>query len=290
MSIKTENIRNFCIIAHIDHGKSTLADRLIERCQTISLKDMKEQVLDDMDLERERGITIRSHAIRMEYTHKNGEKYILNLIDTPGHVDFSYEVSRSLAACEGSLLLVDASQGIEAQTISNFWLALEGELTIIPIANKVDLSQAQIESTVAQIMELMDVEDKNIIRCSAKTGTGVDEIIDEIIEKIPSPSGDSHAPLRALIFNSDYDIYRGAVAFIRVFDGTVRKGERVYMFGTDSEWEVLEVGVMQFGRIPVDELQAGEAGYLICGIKNVHDIKVGDTVTHAGMRADRPRP
>ncbi|MCE5251930.1 translation elongation factor 4 [bacterium] len=291
MSIKTTNIRNFCIIAHIDHGKSTLADRLIEQCHTISSKDMKEQVLDDMDLERERGITIRSHAIRMEYIYaKNGEKYILNLIDTPGHVDFSYEVSRSLAACEGALLLVDASQGIEAQTISNFWLAMDSDLTIIPVANKVDLPQAEIDSTIAQIMELMEIEDGSIHRCSAKTGAGVDELLDAIIEKIPPPSGDSDAPLRALIFNSDYDIYRGAVASIRIFDGTLRKGDRVYMFGTGSEWEVLEIGILQHGRIPVEELRTGEAGYLICGIKNVHEIKVGDTVTHAGRRADQPLP
>lgn len=290
MATSTDHIRNFCIIAHIDHGKSTLADRLLEYCHTISEKDMKEQVLDDMDLERERGITIRSHAIRMEYEYHDGERYILNLIDTPGHVDFSYEVSRSLTACEGALLLVDASQGIEAQTISNFWLALEAGLTVIPIANKIDLPSAQIESTVHQIMELMDAREKEVLLCSAKNGIGIEQIFTTIIEKIPMPSGDPGSPLKALIFNSNYDTYRGAVAYIRVFDGRVRKGDKVYMFGTGREWDVLEVGVFRFGKIPCDELQAGEAGYLICGIKNVHDIKVGDTITLSSRRADIPLP
>jgi len=290
MPIKLENIRNFCIIAHIDHGKSTLADRLIEQSHTLSSKEMKEQVLDDMDLERERGITIRSHAIRMEYTYEDGETYILNLIDTPGHVDFSYEVSRSLAACEGALLLVDASQGIEAQTISNFWLALESNLTIIPVVNKIDLPSAQIESTTKQIMELMDVEEKDILRCSAKNGIGIDAIFDAVREKIPAPIWNDQAPLKALIFNSDYDIYRGAVAYLRVIDGTVKKGEKVYMFGTGREWDVLEVGFFRMGKIPCSELRAGEVGYLICGIKNVHDIKVGDTVTNVSHRTDTPLP
>ncbi|MDP2984410.1 MAG: translation elongation factor 4 [Candidatus Latescibacter sp.] len=290
MSVKPENIRNFCIIAHIDHGKSTLADRFLEQSHTLSSKEMKEQVLDDMDLERERGITIRSHAIRMEYTYKDGETYILNLIDTPWHVDFSYEVSRSLAACEGALLLVDASQGIEAQTISNFWLALESNLTIIPIENKIDLPSAQIESTTKQIMELMDVGENDILRCSAKNGIGIEAIFDAVRERIPAPTGSELAPLKALIFNSDYDIYRGAVAYIRVVDGVVKKGDKVYMFGTGRDWEILEVGFFRMGKIPIAELRAGEVGYLICGIKNVHDIKVGDTVTHASRRADAPLP
>ncbi len=290
MSSTTEHIRNFCIIAHIDHGKSTLADRLLEYSHTIAEKDMKEQVLDDMELERERGITIRSHAIRMEYEYRDGRKYILNLIDTPGHVDFSYEVSRSLAACEGALLLVDASQGIEAQTISNFWLAMDADLTIIPVANKIDLPSAQVEPTMHQIMDLMDVDEKDILPCSAKSGLGIDRIFENIIERIPAPTGDPDAPLKALIFNSDYDMYRGAVAYIRVFDGVVHKGDKVYMFGTDREWEVLEIGVFRFGRIPSDSLRAGEAGYLICGIKNVHDIKVGDTITLSSRRADSPLP
>ncbi|MBN1292143.1 MAG: elongation factor 4 [Candidatus Latescibacteria bacterium] len=288
MAVEPKNIRNFCIIAHIDHGKSTLADRLLERCHTVSLKDMKEQILDDMDLERERGITIRSHAIRLEYQYKDGQIYILNLIDTPGHVDFSYEVSRSLAACEGALLLVDASQGIEAQTISNFWLALEDNLTIIPVANKIDLPQAQIDTTVAQIMELMDVNENEILRCSSKSGEGIDEILNTIIEKIPPPSGNSDKPLKALIFNSDYDKYRGAIAFIRVFEGRVKKNDKVHMFGTGRDWEVLEPGVLKLGRIPVEELTAGEAGYLICGIKDVHELKVGDTVTLSSKKADAP--
>ncbi len=283
-----EYIRNFCIIAHIDHGKSTLADRLLEHSHTISTKEMKAQVLDDMDLERERGITIRSHAIRMDYVTPEKEKYILNLIDTPGHVDFSYEVSRSLAACEGALLLVDASQGIEAQTISNFWLALDAGLTIIPVVNKVDLPSAQVESTVHQLMELMDVPENEVILCSAKSGMGIKELFDAVIKKIPAPVGDYHAPLKALIFNSDYDTYRGAIAYIRVFEGAVKKGDKVYMFGTGREWEVLELGIFRLGKIPVGELRAGEAGYLICGIKNVQDIKVGDTATLSGKRADAP--
>jgi len=211
MATNPEKIRNFCIIAHIDHGKSTLADRLLEKCRILLPKDMKEQVLDDMDLERERGITIRSHTIRLEYTYKDGEKYILNLIDTPGHVDFSYEVSRSLAACEGALLLVDSSQGVEAQTISNFWLALEADLTIIPVVNKIDLPAANPESSIKQLTELMDTGEEEVIQCSAKTAVGIEKILDTIIEKIPSPSGDKSAPLKALIFNSNYDNYRGAV-------------------------------------------------------------------------------
>jgi len=290
MIVKPKNIRNFCIIAHIDHGKSTLADRLLEQCQMISPRDMKNQVLDDMDLERERGITIRSHVIRMEYTYKNGEKYILNLIDTPGHVDFSYEVSRSLAACEGALLLVDSSQGIEAQTISNFWLALDADLTIIPVANKTDLSVSDPESTIKQIIELMGVKENEVIQCSAKSGFGVDKILDSIIEKIPPPYGDNISPLKALIFNSNYDTYRGAVAYIRVFEGTVKKGDIIYMHGTDKEWDVLEVGFFKFGKVPYNELSAGEAGYLICGIKDVHELKVGDTVTHAKRKTDSLLP
>ena len=290
MEILPENIRNFCIIAHIDHGKSTLADRLLEHTQTLSLKDMKEQVLDDMDLERERGITIRSHAVRMEYTRKDGQHYVLNLIDTPGHVDFSYEVSRSLAACEGALLLVDASQGIEAQTISNFWLALDANLTIIPVINKIDLPSAQVESSTRQIMDLMDVEEKDIILSSAKSGIGIEAIFESVITKIPAPTGVSKAPLKALIFNSDYDTYRGAIAYVRVFEGSVRKGDKVYMFGTDREWEVLELGYFRPGKTPAEELFSGEAGYLICGIKNVQDIKVGDTITHASRRTNEPLP
>ncbi|MBT4484495.1 MAG: GTP-binding protein, partial [Candidatus Latescibacteria bacterium] len=250
---KLKNIRNFSIIAHIDHGKSTLADRLLEQSHTISSKDMKEQVLDDMELERERGITIRSHAIRMEYTYKDGIRYILNLIDTPGHVDFTYEVSRSLAACEGALLLVDASQGIEAQTISNFWLAVENNLTIIPVVNKMDLPYVEVKKTVSQITELMDVSEDEIILCSAKTGMGIDDIFARIIENIPPPEGNETAPLKALIFNSDYDTYRGAVAYIRVFDGIVKKGDKVFMFGTGLDWEINEAGILKLGNIPCDK-------------------------------------
>lgn len=290
MAVKIENIRNFCIIAHIDHGKSTLADRLIEHCHMLLAKDMREQILDDMDLERERGITIRSHAIRMEYIHTDGQKFTLDLIDTPGHVDFSYEVSRSLAACEGALLLVDASQGIEAQTISNFWLALEADLTIIPVINKVDLPAADIESVTKQIIELMGVKEHEILKVSAKSGLGIDELFTAVIDHIPAPKGDSQKPLKALIFNSDYDNYRGAIAYIRVMDGSVKKNDKVFMFGTEKEWDVLEIGILRFGRVPCDELVAGEAGYLICGIKDVHEIKVGDTVTLARQKADKPLP
>ena len=290
MSIDPNNIRNFCIIAHIDHGKSTLADRLIEQCHLLSPKAMRDQVLDDMDLERERGITIRSHAIRMEYTNRDGETYILNLIDTPGHVDFTYEVSRSLAACEGAILLVDSSQGVEAQTISNFWLAIDAGLDIIPVANKTDLPASDPDTTVKQIAEIMDVNRDDVILCSAKTGAGVEAILDAVIKKFPPPSGDASAPLRALIFNSNYDTYRGVVAYIRVFEGTVKKGDKIYMFGTRAEWDVLEVGFFKFGKVPCNELAAGEAGYLICGIKDVHDLKVGDTITHSGRRAEESLP
>ena len=290
MAVNPKIIRNFCIIAHIDHGKSTLADRLLEECRILLPKDMKEQVLDDMDLERERGITIRSHAIRLEYAYKDGEKYILNLIDTPGHVDFSYEVSRSLAACEGALLLVDSSQGVEAQTISNFWLALEADLTIIPIINKIDLPASDPESSIQQLTELMDTSKEEVIQCSAKTAVGIENIFDTIIEKIPPPSGDKSAPLKALIFNSDYDNYRGAVAYIRIFEGTVKKGDKIYMFGTRKEWDVLEVGYFIFGKIPCEELSVGEAGYLICGIKDVHELKVGDTVTNYALKTKSSLP
>ena len=290
MALPTSHIRNFCIIAHIDHGKSTIADRLLELSHTLTGKDMKEQVLDDLELERERGITIRSHAIRMEYVHSDGERYILNLIDTPGHVDFTYEVSRSLAACEGALLLVDASQGIEAQTISNFWLALEADLTIIPVANKIDLPQAQVDSTVSQLSELMGVNGDDVVKCSAKSGLGMDDVFEAVIRQVPPPVGDAGAPLRALIFNSDYDNYRGAIAYVRIFDGSVRKGDKIYMFATGGEWEVLECGTLRLGRVPCDELRAGEAGYLICGIKDVHELHVGDTVTHQKVRTGAPLP
>jgi GTP-binding protein LepA len=288
MTIKSKHIRNFCIIAHIDHGKSTLADRLIEECRTLTPKDMKEQVLDDMDLERERGITIRSHVVRLEYPYKDGETYILNLIDTPGHVDFSYEVSRSLAACEGALLLVDSSQGIEAQTISNFWLALESELTIIPVINKIDLPASDPEAASKQISELIGVGSDEVMPCSAKSGKGIKDILDTIIEKIPPPLDKKSSPLKALIFNSVYDNYRGAIAYIRVFEGSVKKGDKIYMFGTEQEWDVLEVGYFIFGNVPADKLTAGEAGYLICGIKDVHEIKVGDTVTESANRTETP--
>ncbi len=283
-------IRNFCIIAHIDHGKSTLADRLLEYTHTISERDLKEQVLDDMDLERERGITIKSHAIRMEYKARDKQKYILNLIDTPGHVDFSYEVSRSLAACEGALLVVDAAQGIEAQTISNLYLAIENDLNIIPVINKIDLPSAQVEVVKHQIIELIGCKEDEILLVSAKTGIGIEDVLEAIIREIPSPKGDPDEKLQALIFDSVFDSYRGAVSYIRIFNGVLKKNEPIYFFSTGRTYNSDEIGVLKLTKEPVNELRAGEVGYLISGAKNVQDTKVGDTVTHAKNRADEPLP
>lgn len=283
-------IRNFCIIAHIDHGKSTLADRLLEYTHTISERDLKEQVLDDMDLERERGITIKSHAIRMDYLAGDKKKYILNLIDTPGHVDFSYEVSRSLAACEGALLVVDAAQGIEAQTISNLYLAIENDLHIIPVINKIDLPSAQVEVVKHQITELIGCKEDEILLVSAKTGIGVEDVLEAIIREIPPPKGDPQDKLQALIFDSVFDSYRGAVTYIRVFNGVLKKNEPIYFFSTGRTYNSDEIGVLKLTKEPVNELRAGEVGYLISGAKNVQDTKVGDTVTHAKNRADKPLP
>jgi len=274
------NIRNFCIIAHIDHGKSTLADRLLQATGTISDRDMTEQVLDDMDLEKERGITIKSHAIQMNYM-QNGEKYVLNLIDTPGHVDFSYEVSRSIAACEGALLIIDSTQGIQAQTISNLYLAIENDLEIIPILNKMDLPNAMPEIVEDQIIELIGCKRSDIIRASGKTGEGVDEILQKIVELVPPPVGDPEAPLQALIFDSVFNPFRGVIAYYKIVNGTIRKGDRVKFFATDKEYNADEIGVLRMGMSPRDEMKAGDVGYIISSIKTAKEIKVGDTITHA---------
>ncbi len=276
-----ERIRNFCIVAHIDHGKSTLADRLLERTRTFSARDMKAQVLDSMDLERERGITIKAHAVAMTYEAADGQRYLYNLIDTPGHVDFSYEVSRSLAACEGALVLVDAAQGIEAQTVSNLLMAIDGGLEIIPVINKIDLPAARPDEVAAELAELIGCDPADVIRASARDGTGVDEILEAIHARIPAPGGDADAPLRALIFDSVYDRYRGVVAMLRVVDGEVRVGDRVKLLATRRSYEVLEVGQIKLQRVPCDALGRGEVGYLIAGIKDVHDVQVGDTVADA---------
>ncbi len=275
-----KNIRNFCVIAHIDHGKSTLSDRLLEHTQTISERDMQNQALDDMDLERERGITIKSHAIQMNYTHSDGEVYTLNLIDTPGHVDFSYEVSRSIAACEGALLLVDASQGIQAQTISNLYLAIEHDLEIIPVLNKVDMESAMIDEVSEQILDLIDVELDEIILASGKTGIGIDNILNEIVRKIPPPSGNPDAPLQALIFDSIFNPFRGVIANIRILNGSIKKGDKVKFMNTGGEYEADEIGIMQMKNLPTKELQTGNVGYIITGVKQSKEIKVGDTITH----------
>lgn len=271
------NIRNFCIIAHIDHGKSTLADRLLEKTKTIQITGG--QMLDDMDLEKERGITIKSHAIQMEYI-KNGEKFILNLIDTPGHVDFSYEVSRSIAACEGALLVVDATQGVQAQTISNLYMALEHDLEIIPVINKIDMPSAMPDEVEDEIIDLLGCERDDILRASGKTGDGVEDVLDAIVDRIKPPVGDRKAPLQALIFDSVFNPFRGIIAYFKIENGTIRQGEKVKFFNTGMEYDVDEVGVLKMDMIPHKELSAGEVGYLITGIKNTTEVKVGDTVTH----------
>ena len=273
------HIRNFCIIAHIDHGKSTLADRLLERTKTVVGKDMQDQVLDDMDLERERGITIKSHAIQMDYVH-NGERYELNLIDTPGHVDFSYEVSRSIAACEGALLIVDASQGIQAQTISNLYMAIDNGLEIIPVINKVDLDSAKPDEVEDQIVDLLACKREEIIRASGKTGIGVDDILKAIVERIPAPQGDPAAPLQALIFDSVFNSFRGIIAYFKIVNGTLRKDDFVKFVSTGKEYHADEVGVLKLSMSPRDELSAGDVGYIISGIKTSKEVKVGDTITH----------
>jgi GTP-binding protein LepA len=273
-----KNIRNFCIIAHIDHGKSTLADRLLQVTNTVDVRDLQAQTLDDMDLERERGITIKSHAIQMDYTYK-GEKYTLNLIDTPGHVDFSYEVSRAIASCEGALLVVDASQGIEAQTISNLYLALEHDLHIIPVLNKMDLPGANPEEVKDQIVELLGCELEDILPASGKTGFGVEALLEQIVERIPAPKGDPDAPLQALIFDSVYNNYRGIVAYFRVFNGSIKSGEKVKFFNTGKEYFAEEIGILKMKQQPRKRVETGDVGYIISGIKTAKEVQVGDTIT-----------
>ncbi len=272
-------IRNFCVIAHIDHGKSTLSDRLLEQTKTISERDMKSQALDDMDLERERGITIKSHAIQMYYNHTDGERYTYNLIDTPGHVDFSYEVSRSIAACEGALLLVDASQGVQAQTISNLYLAIEHDLEIIPILNKVDMESAMIEEMSDQIIDLIGCEKEEIILASGKTGIGIDDILAAIVDRIPAPEGDPDGPLQALIFDSMFNSFRGVIAYFRIINGVLKKGDKVKFVNTGKTYDSDEIGILQMNQVPKEELRAGNVGYIITGIKESKEIKVGDTIT-----------
>ena len=278
-----KNIRNFCIIAHIDHGKSTLADRLLEKTGTLSDRELQAQVLDDMELEREKGITIKSHAIQMNYTH-GGQKYTLNLIDTPGHVDFSYEVSRAIASCEGALLVVDATQGIQAQTISNLYLALGHDLEIIPVLNKIDVDSAMVDEVKDQIVDLLGCNRDEILAASGKTGEGVESILEAIVERIPAPQGDENEPLQALIFDSVFNPFRGIIAYFRVFNGTLRKGDKVKFFNAGSQYEADEIGVLKLKMQPRDEIKAGDVGYIISGIKNSVDVKVGDTITHI----DRP--
>ena len=274
-----KNLRNFCVIANIDHGKSTLSDRLLEFTQTISERNMKDQALDDMDIERERGITIKSHAIQLYYNHSDGEKYTFNLIDTPGHVDFSYEVSRSIAACEGALLLVDASQGIQAQTISNLYLAIEHDLEIIPILNKVDMESAMIDEVSDQIIDLIGCNKEDIVLASGKTGLGVQDIMDAIVDRIPAPKGDPEAPLQALIFDSEFNSYRGVIAYFRILNGKMKKGDKIHFVNTDNDYSADEIGVLQLNQIPQKELSAGNVGYVVTGIKTSKEIKVGDTIT-----------
>jgi len=283
-------IRNFCIIAHIDHGKSTLADRLLEYTHTLSANEMQNQVLDDMDLERERGITIKSHPICMRYRHTDGQDYILNLIDTPGHVDFTYEVSRSLAACEGVLLLVDAVQGVEAQTVSNAYLAIESDLQIIPVINKTDLPNARLDEVTEQIIDLIGCDESEILTASAKTGMGVEEMLAAVIRRIPPPEGKDDGPARALIFDSTYDSFRGAVAYVRMVDGKISKGDMARFFAHDRHYEVDEVGVFRMKREPRESLSSGDVGYVIASIKDVAYVKVGDTLTIGKAPATEPLP
>ena len=282
-----KNIRNFCIIAHIDHGKSTLADRLLELTNTLNSKELVNQVLDDMDLERERGITIKSHAIQMKYNYK-GEEFTLNLIDTPGHVDFSYEVSRSIAACEGALLVVDATQGIQAQTIANLYSALEHDLEIIPVMNKIDMDSAMVDIVEDQMVDLLGCDPSEILRVSARTGEGVPAVLDAIVDRIPCPKGDPEAPLQALIFDSVFNSFRGIIAYFRVMNGTIRTNDLVKFFATGKEYHADEIGVLQLKQVPKKELSAGDVGYIISGIKSSKEVKVGDTITHVEKPCAEP--
>ena len=285
MSIQ-KNIRNFCVIAHIDHGKSTLSDRLLEFTKTISERDMQAQALDDMDLERERGITIKSHAIQIYYDHTDGIRYTFNLIDTPGHVDFSYEVSRSIAACEGALLLVDATQGIQAQTISNLFLALEHNLEIIPVLNKIDMEAAMIDEVSDQIIELIGCKKEDIVLASGKVGIGIEDIMKAVVDRIPAPKGDPDAPLQCLIFDSVFNQFRGIIAYYRILNGTLRKGDKVRFIYTGNDYDANELGILQMTLMPKQEMKAGDVGYVITGVKSVKEIKVGDTITLAARPAE----
>lgn len=283
-----KNIRNFCIIAHIDHGKSTLADRLLERTGTISEREMQEQVLDDMDLERERGITIKSHAIRMDYKRPNGEIVTFNLIDTPGHVDFAYEVSRALKACEGALLVVDAAQGIEAQTISNLYQAIDQELEIIPVLNKIDLPGADADNVGQQIVDLIGGTKEEILQVSGKTGEGVDALLEAIVERVPAPRQEVDKPLKALIFDSIFNTYRGSICYVRVMEGVLKKGEGITFMATKKEYDAEEIGYLKLKKEPTDKLEAGDVGYVIGSVKSLQDAKVGDTITHQKNKAEKP--
>jgi GTP-binding protein LepA len=287
-----KHIRNFCIIAHIDHGKSTLADRLLETTGAVASRDMTKQMLDDMELEQERGITIKLHAIQLKYTARNKQDFILNLIDTPGHVDFTYEVSRSLAACEGAILVVDASQGVEAQTISNLYLAIDAGLEIIPFINKVDLPSAKtmLETVKHQVVELLGCKEEEILTGSAKSGLGTDEVLEAIVHRIPAPKGEPAAPLRALIFDSVFDEYRGAIAYVRLFEGTLREKDKIRFFSTGKEFQAEDVGILEMHRKRTGEISAGDVGYIIASIKDVHETKVGDTITLADNPASEPLP